>query len=113
METNLGMMEERPKLEFDPEKGVEFYSLWEVIQGMPIENVSGKRSKLEQIGKRQVGKKQSSPTDGKRFFVQLWKDLGATCRDVTTDDKVRMSFELFHQSFDEEGQKKVTRLKSN
>ncbi len=66
-------MEERPKLEFDPEKGVEFYSLWEVIQGMPIENVSGKRSKLEQIGKRQVGKKQSSPTDGKRFFVQLWK----------------------------------------
>ena len=80
---------------------------------MPIENVSGKRSKLEQIGKRQVGKKQSSPTDGKRFFVQIWKDLGANCRDVTTDDKVRMSFELFHQSFDEEGQKKVTRLKSN
>ncbi len=110
METNLGMMEERPKLEFDPEKGVEFYSLWEVIQGMPIENVSGKRSKLEQIGKRQVGKKQSSPTDGKRFFVQLWKDLGATCRDVT-DDKVRMSFELFHQSFDEEGQKKSNAIK--
>jgi len=73
METNLGMMEERPKLEFDPEKSVEFYSLWEVIQGMPIENVSGKRSKLEQIGKRQVGKKQSSPTDGKLFLFSFGK----------------------------------------
>jgi hypothetical protein len=104
------MMEERPKLEFNPENRVEVYSLWEVLQGMPIENVLGKRSKLEQIGKRQVGKKQSSPSDGKRFFVQLWKDLGATCKDVC-DDKVRMSFELFHQSFDEEGKKVSNAIK--
>jgi len=68
METNLGMLKERPKLEFDPEKRVEVYSLQEVLQGMPIDNALGKRSKLEQIGKRQVGKKQSSPKDGKRFF---------------------------------------------
>ena len=110
METNLGMLEERPKLEFNPEERVEVYSLLKVIQGMPIDNALGKRSKLEQIGKRQVGKKQSSPKDGKRFFVQLWKDLGATCRDVM-DDKVRMSFELFHQSFDEQGQKKSNAIK--
>jgi hypothetical protein len=104
------MMEERPKLIFHSDTTVEVYSLREVLQGMSIEDVSGKRSKLEQIGKRQVGKKQTSPSDGKCFFVQLWKDLGATCKDVD-DDKVWMPFELFDQSFDEKRQKVSNAIK--
>jgi hypothetical protein len=67
------MLEERPKLEFDPDVRVECYSLLEVIQGMSIDNALGKRSKLEQIGKRQVGQTQSSPKDGNVFLFSFGK----------------------------------------